>query len=189
MDARTALPAVAAGRRSRTNGRAANMTPDCSGRLEESAWRRAAERAHFHDLPLESGDMASIRREILIQASGEQLWDALRDVGALHTRLVPGFVTECRFDGVGRDITFANGMKARELIVDVDDSAWRVAWTAVGGPLTHHNASAQVFEEGEDACRVVWVADLLPHEMAPAIAQMIETGLAAMRRHAETPPA
>jgi hypothetical protein len=58
----------------------------------------------------------------------------------------------------------------------------RVAWTATGGRLSHHNASAQVFDEGDERCRVVWIADLLPHEMAPAIAAMIEQGLFAMRR-------
>ena len=130
--------------------------------------------------------MASIRRETLIHAAADELWSALRDVGALHTRLVPGFVIECAWDGEGRDITFANGMKARELIVDVDDATRRVAWTATGR-LKHHNASAQVFPEGAGSCRVVWIADLLPDEMAPAIAAMIEQGLAAMKRHAERP--
>ena len=131
--------------------------------------------------------MASIRREISILAPADQLWSALCDVGALHTRLVPGFVTECQWDGEGRDVTFVNGVKARELIIDVDDASRRVAWTAVGGRLSHHNASAQVFAEGPAACRVVWIADLLPHEMAQPIASMIEAGLAAMKRHAERP--
>jgi carbon monoxide dehydrogenase subunit G len=129
--------------------------------------------------------MASIRRELIINAHPDELWAALRDVGALHTRLVPGFVTSCSYDGAAREVTFANGVTARELIVDVDDATRRVAWSAVGGRLTHHNASAQVVPADEGASRVVWVADLLPHELAPAIAAMIEQGLAAMKRHAE----
>jgi carbon monoxide dehydrogenase subunit G len=128
--------------------------------------------------------MASIRREISIAATAERVWDALRDVGALHTRLVPGFVTDCRLDGDARVVTFANGIVAREVIVDVSDEQRRIAWTAVGGRLTHHNASAQVFAEGQSS-RVVWIADLLPHEMAPAIAGMIEQGLAAMQQALE----
>jgi carbon monoxide dehydrogenase subunit G len=128
--------------------------------------------------------MASIRREISIAATAERVWDALRDVGALHTRLVPGFVTDCRLDGDARVVTFANGIVAREVIVDVSDEQRRIAWTAVGGRLTHHNASAQVFAEGQFS-RVVWIADLLPHEMAPAIAGMIEQGLAAMQQALE----
>jgi carbon monoxide dehydrogenase subunit G len=129
--------------------------------------------------------MASIHQEVRIAAPAAQVWSALRDVGALHTRLVTGFVTDCRMDGDARIVTFANGIVARELIVDVSEVHRRVAWAAVGGPLTHHNASAQVFDDGAGGCRVVWIADLLPHEMAPAIAGMIEQGLAAMKKTLE----
>lgn len=125
--------------------------------------------------------MASIRREVTIDRPAGQVWDVMRDVGALHTRLVVGFVTDCRLEGDARVVTFANGIVAREVIVDIDDAARRVAWSATGGHLTHHNASAQVFEQGVTASRIVWVADLLPKEMAPAIAGMIEQGLGAMK--------
>lgn len=124
--------------------------------------------------------MASIHREVRIRASAETAWDALRDVGALHTRLVPGFVTDTRLEEGARVVTFGNGMVARELIVDVDDAARRVAWSVVGGVMTHHNASAQVFPEG-DGCRFVWIADLLPDDVAPAIAAMIEQGIGVIK--------
>lgn len=131
--------------------------------------------------------MASIHREILIDAPAAQLWEALCDVGALHTRLVPGFVTHCEMDGPdARKLRLANGVQAREVIVTIDPTARRLVWTAAGARLTHHNASAQVFDESERRCRVVWIADLLPDAMAPAITGMIEAGLAAMRAHAET---
>ena len=93
--------------------------------------------------------MASIRREVSIDVSPDTLWDALKDVGALHTRLVTGFVTDCRLEGNARIVTFANGIVAKELIVAVDDAGRRLAWSAVGNRLTHHNASAQVFAEGQ----------------------------------------
>ncbi len=54
--------------------------------------------------------MASIRKEVQINARPEKVWDALRDVGALHTRLVPGFVVNTRMDGNARVVTFGNGM-------------------------------------------------------------------------------
>ena len=126
--------------------------------------------------------MASIRREVLIDVSADALWSAVRDVGALHTRLVVGFVTDCRLDGNARIVTFANGAVARELIVDINDADRRLVWAAVGGPLTHHNASAQVFAEGPESSRLVWIADLLPDEMAPLITGMIEQGTAAMKK-------
>ena len=132
--------------------------------------------------------MASIHREVRIAARAETAWAALRDVGALHTRLVPGFVTDTRLEPGARIVTFGNGMTVKELILDVDDERRRVAWSAVGGAMTHHNASAQVFADGADGCRFVWIADLLPNEVAPGIAAMIEQGLAVIRQtleHAE----
>ena len=129
--------------------------------------------------------MASIRREVLIDVSPDTLWSALRDVGALHTRLVRGFVTDCRLEGNTRTVTFANGIIAKEIIVDIGEQERRLVWTAAGGRLTHHNASAQVFAEGPGRSRLVWIADLLPDEMAPAIAGMIEDGTAAMKKTLE----
>src|SRR6202795_1234293 len=91
--------------------------------------------------------MASIHREISIDAPPEQVWSAARDVGALHTRLAPGFVIDTKLEDGARVVTFGNGMVARELIVDVDDAARRIAWAAVGTRMSHHNASFQVFAE------------------------------------------
>jgi carbon monoxide dehydrogenase subunit G len=130
--------------------------------------------------------MASIHQNVVIDRPAAEVWDALRDVGALHTRLVKGFVIDCKLEGKRRDVTFANGMKATEIIVDVDDQRRRVAWTATGGRLTHHNASAQVFQIHDQSSEVRWVADLLPDEMAPPIAAMIEQGLAAMKETLES---
>jgi carbon monoxide dehydrogenase subunit G len=129
--------------------------------------------------------MASIHREVVIAARPEAVWDALRDVGAIHTRLAPGFVTDVRLEEGGRVVTFGNGQVARELIVDVDDHARRLVWSVVGGPMSHHNASAQVFEHGDGRTRFVWIADLLPHELAPTIAGMIDQGLAVIKRTME----
>ena len=129
--------------------------------------------------------MASVRKEVSIDVPAEQLWAAVRDVGALHTRLVAGFVTDCRLEGDARVVTFANGVVARELIVDVNDKDRRLVWAAVGGRLTHHNASAQVFAEGAGRSRLVWIADLLPNELAPAIEAMLEQGTIAMKKTLE----
>ena len=128
--------------------------------------------------------MASIRREISINAPPEHVWGAVRDVGALHTRLVPGFVIDTKLEDGARIVTFGNGSVARELIVDVDDDSRRIAWAAVGTRMTHHNASLQVFAEN-GRTRGVWIADLLPHEIAPQIAGMIEQGLSVMKRTME----
>ncbi len=124
--------------------------------------------------------MASIRKEIQVNARPEAVWDALRDVGALHHRVVPGFVTDTRLEEGARVVTFGNGMVARERIVTVDDEARRVVWSVEGAPFTHHNASVQVFPEGP-GCRLVWTADLLPDEIAGNIRAMIEQAAAVMK--------
>lgn len=129
--------------------------------------------------------MASIRRETVIDAAPGLVWEALRDVGAVHERLAPGFVRDVKLEPGARVVTFGNGLVARERIVAVDEAERRVVWSASGGRLEHHNASAQVLDEADGRSRFVWIADLLPDEAAPAIAAMIEQGLGAIRNTLE----
>lgn len=126
--------------------------------------------------------MASIYREITLHATPDAVWDALRDVGAIHRRLAPGFVTDVRLEPGARVVTFGNGVVARELIVTIDDEARRLVWAVVGGRMSHHNASAQVIPDGDEQCRFVWIADLLPDDVTPGIAAMMDQGLDAIRR-------
>jgi len=126
--------------------------------------------------------MASIHREIVVESPPADVWDAVRDVGAVHERLAPGFVAATRLEDGARVVTFANGVVARELIVDLDDGARRLAWSVVGGRMSHHNASLQVLAESEGRSRLVWIADLLPNEVAPIITGMIEEGMRVMKK-------
>jgi carbon monoxide dehydrogenase subunit G len=130
--------------------------------------------------------MATIHKEIKIDRKEEFVWDAIRDVGNIHKRLVPGFVVDCRLEGDWRTVTFANGMVVRELIVSIDDKTHRHSWAAQGEPLTHYNASLQVFPDGNDKCRVVWIADLMPNEAAHSVGNMIQQGLDTMKRTLES---
>lgn len=129
--------------------------------------------------------MASIHKEVLINAPAGDIWDAIRDVGSIHTRLARGFVTNTRLEGDTREVTFANGTVVRERIVDLDDRARRIAYSAVGGRFTHHSASIQVFPDGDTRSRVVWIADLLPNDVAELVGGMMEQGCSAMKRTLE----
>lgn len=120
--------------------------------------------------------MASVRIERLIDASADQVWDAIRDVGALHTRLVPGFVVDTRLEDGARIVTFGNGMTVREVLVDLDDARRRFAYSVRGETLEHHHATNEVFDEGEGSCRFVWTADLLPDSLAPMFSSMMGQG-------------
>ena len=129
--------------------------------------------------------MASIHREVLVNADPKEAWDAIRDVGAVHTRLAPGFVVDTRLEDGARTVTFGNGLVARELIVDIDDEVRRLVWAVVGGRMTHHNASLQVFADGNRRSRVVWIADLLPNELAGYIRGLMDQGMAVMKKTLE----
>jgi len=125
--------------------------------------------------------MASLRKEISTNASPDDVWAAIRDIGALHTRLVPGFVIDTQLAPGERIVTFVNGRVVREPIVDIDDDERRLVWTAIVSSLTHYNASAQVFTNPDGGARVVWTADLLPNEAADTIALMMDQGAIAMK--------
>ena len=128
--------------------------------------------------------MATVRKEIVTPARPEQVWDAIRDIGALHTRLVPGFVVATRVEPgarpAARVVTFANGVTVREPIVTLDDAAMRLVWSVEGLPTTHYNAAVQVVP-GTDATRVVWIADFLPDAMADEIEAAMQAGAEAMQ--------
>jgi carbon monoxide dehydrogenase subunit G len=129
--------------------------------------------------------MASIHKEIAVAAPADHVWNAIRDLGAVHTRLAQDFVIETRLDGGSRLVTFANGAVVRERIVDVDDASRRLAYSVVEWRTTHHHASFQVFAEGEERTRIVWVADLLPDDLADIVDVMMEQGCAAIKQTLE----
>src|SRR3981189_3891489 len=108
--------------------------------------------------------MASIHKDIPIDAHPDDVWDAVRDFGAVHTRLVPGFVLDSRLDGDARIVTFANGTVARELLVNCDDARRRLVYAAISERIKQHSASVQVLSDGEARSRLVWTADGLPDE-------------------------
>jgi hypothetical protein len=126
--------------------------------------------------------MASIHKEIPLNAPAHDVWDAVRDFGALHTRLVPGFVLDTKLDGDVRIVTFANGTVAREQLVDCDDARRRLAYTIASERLTQHSASVQIIADGEDRCRMLWTTDVLPHEIAPYISGQMDQAATAMQK-------
>jgi hypothetical protein len=124
--------------------------------------------------------MASIHKEIPLAASPDAVWDVVRDVGAVHTRFAPGFVLDTTLEDGARVVTFANGFVAREVFVAMDEAARRFAYSVRSERLSHHNASFQVFADGEGA-RLVWIADVLPEAAAVTVDGMMEDGARAIR--------
>ena len=124
--------------------------------------------------------MATLRETLDLRAPAVAVWDAVRDVGELHRRLVPGFVTEARLEGGARLITFANGMTAREEIVSVDDDSRRLVYAIPSGRFLHYQGTVEVSEHGAGS-RLVWTVDLLPDEFAAGVGAMMHQGADVMR--------
>jgi Polyketide cyclase / dehydrase and lipid transport len=125
--------------------------------------------------------MTSIHKDISIDASAETVWDAVRDFGALHRRLVPGFVLDTKIDGEARIVTFANGTVARELLVDCDEARRRLVYAVISERVKQHSASVQVIADGERRCRLVWIVDVLPHDIAPYMNAQMDLAAQAMQ--------
>jgi uncharacterized protein YndB with AHSA1/START domain len=129
--------------------------------------------------------MASIRKEIRIAAPADRIWDALKDVGALHSRLVPGFVKDTQLEGNTRVVTFGNDTVVREEIVSIDPTHRRVAWAIVGQQFRHYNGAAWVEADPKGGSRFVWTTDLLPDEFAGQIEEMMTAGIGVVKQTIE----
>jgi carbon monoxide dehydrogenase subunit G len=129
--------------------------------------------------------MASVRKDILIDVRPDEVWAAIRDYGAVHRRLVPGFLTDCRIEGDARIVTFHDGRVARELLVDIDDDARRLVYAEPGGRFVTRSASVQVFPEGENRARLVWINDFLPNEFAGLMTANMDKAAVVMKQTLE----
>ena len=126
--------------------------------------------------------MASIHKEIAIDAHPDDVWAAVRDFGAVHQRLAPGFVIDARLEGDARIVTFHNGTVARELLVDCDDARRRLVYAVISERVQHYSASVQVAANGEARTRMIWIVDVLPNEIAPYIAGQMDQAVLAMQK-------
>jgi hypothetical protein len=129
--------------------------------------------------------MASIHEQIEVDAPVEKVWASLRQVGEAHKLFAP-VLTGGTIDGDIRTVTFANGMVAREQILDVDDHRRRVAYTVLGGNgMSYHHASMQVVEAGPGKSLFVWITDFLPAGISGNLTPLIQQGAKALKKNIE----
>ena len=126
--------------------------------------------------------MASIHKDIPIDAQPADVWAAVRDFGAVHQRLAPGFVIDARLDGDARIVTFANGNVAREQLVDCDEARRRLVYAIANERVSHYSASVQVIADGDTRSRLIWIVDVLPNEIAPYIDGQMDQGALAVQK-------
>lgn len=124
--------------------------------------------------------MATIHIERSIHASADFVWAALRDFGALHTRVAPGFIVDTTVAGDIRTVIFAGGLVLRERLIAIDEQRRRIVYGILSDTFEHHSASNAVIADGE-RCRFVWVVDFLPDGPKDQIEAMMNTGADAIK--------
>ena len=71
------------------------------------------------------------------------------------------------------------------LLVDIDDDVRRLVYAEPGGRFVTRSASVQVFSEGENRTRLVWINDFLPNEFAELIRANMDKAVVVMKQTLE----
>jgi hypothetical protein len=125
----------------------------------------------------EETGVSSVTVDIPVEASAAFTWDVVRDIYAVDTRLIPGFAVTVEQGPDSRVVTFANGMRATERIVELDDDARRLQYQVTDSPATHH-LGTQVVREDDAGVHLVWTTEFAP-------ASLLDLTAANMRAAAE----
>jgi hypothetical protein len=120
----------------------------------------------------EATGITAMTVDISLDAGAAFVWDAVRDIYAVHKRLLPGAAVAVDPAPDARIVTFADGMKATERIVELNDDARRLVYqTTEGAPLTHH-LSTMVVREDDTGVHLVWTTEFAPasqHDWATSL--------------------
>jgi len=115
--------------------------------------------------------MASVLREFTVGTSADKAWSVIGDFAHGPLKLAPDVFVSCDMEPENtRLLTFSDGTKAREQLISRDDKMRRGVWRWVDSGIIHDNTTMQVFPEGDNACRVIWVHDVLPDSAAEWLA-------------------
>ena len=130
--------------------------------------------------------METVTHAIKIGVPASEAWATISDVDQLHVRMAPGLVMDTRLEdgGDARIAALANSAVPTEHIISNDPETMRLAWTASGGPWTHHKTSLQIRADGA-GCTATWIADVFPQAAAASFAQIVELGLSTLKAHME----
>jgi hypothetical protein len=129
--------------------------------------------------------MGTVTKYADLAVPADVVWDAVRDFGALHERLAPGFVVGSTIEDDVRVITFVTGAVARERMVSLDDDNRRLVYSVTESALglVHHQSSVEVVEaQSGNGSRIEWTTDFLPEDVGDTVDAMMEQGILAMGR-------
>ena len=127
--------------------------------------------------------MGSVRRDIKIHRSADDVWAVVGDPRILDTWF-PGIV-ECKVDGNVRVITSATGLPIPEEIVTIDEIDRRFQYRITAGFITNHLATIDVFALDAENSLVVYSTNCEPDVMALIIGGSTGAALHELRRQLE----
>ncbi|WP_458687581.1 SRPBCC family protein [Nocardia tengchongensis] len=134
--------------------------------------------------------MASVHKEIIIDADPAAVWAIIGDFADGPVRMAPGFVTGSRLDEPDvRVVTLADGTVARERLISLDNERRRLAFSIIGDTLqpTHDNASMQVLPHEDGRSRFVWIHDVQPAELTIQMGAVMDQGMSLFKQTVESP--
>lgn len=129
--------------------------------------------------------MATVQKVIDINASANDVWNKIANIGSVSD--IIGFITESEYDGDVRVCKMADGGVLEEKIISIDDSLRRVAYSIINSPLDleFHSASMQVVSKDKGAT-MVWTTDLKPDALAQQFDSVLEEAVPGMRTALES---
>ncbi|MFF0636870.1 SRPBCC family protein [Nocardia sp. NPDC004151] len=133
--------------------------------------------------------MASVQKEIIIDADPSAVWAIIGDFTDGPLRMAPGFVTDSRLDEADvRVVTLADGTVARERLIALDNERRRLVFSIIGDTMqpTHDNASMQVFPHGDGRSRFIWIHDTKPDDLTIVMGAVMDHGLSIFKQTMES---
>jgi uncharacterized protein YndB with AHSA1/START domain len=127
--------------------------------------------------------LGSIRHEIRISRSADDVWARVRDAAGLHTWF-PG-LTNCTVEGNNRVIFLGSGMAMPEEILVIDDVQRRFQYRITAPIFRHHRGTIDVIALGDDECLVVYSTEADPRTMALTISGGTASALDELQRQME----
>ena len=129
--------------------------------------------------------MATIRREVIIHRSVDDVWARVGDPADTPSWF-PGMVS-ATVDGTSRVIVTGSGMRLPEEIVTIDQIARRFQYRVTLPFFEHHLGTIDVIAIGDGRTIVVYSTECKPDTLALVIGGAAGNALRELRRQMESP--
>jgi uncharacterized protein YndB with AHSA1/START domain len=130
--------------------------------------------------------LGSIRHQIRINRSADEVWALAGDPARLH-EWFPGIV-DCQVEGTNRVITTGSGMPMPEEILVIDDCQRRFQYRLAAPIIRHHRGTIDVIDLEDGTCLVVYSTEADPRTMALMVAGGTAGALEELKRQMEGSP-